>query len=96
MNIKQGDVIVLNNIHCHNSDTIHYNNNINCVTEEIGENFIILSIKTARRGGAAYEIKCKKGITYLRRDAFTLAKDQPLINEDMSYLISFLQNKDIK
>lgn len=96
MNIKQGDVIVLNNIHCHNSDAIHYNNNITCVTEEIGENFIILFIETDRQGRAAYGIKCKKGITYLRRDAFTLVKDQPLINEDMSYLIPFLQNKDIK
>ncbi len=93
--VKIGDLVELMNTGCHNSNAKDYVLGIAFQTFEIGNHIEILDIISVHDDELAYKVKCKKGITYLRRSGFTRIITAPQPKEDLSYLILLLESNNI-
>lgn len=93
--VKIGDLVKLVNRTMHNSKVSGYVPSIVFSSDEIGSIFHIMDFAKDDKGILAYKVKCKKGITYLRRTAFELISTAPQPKEDLSYLIDLFKQQQI-
>ncbi len=96
--IKIGDLVQLISYTNHNSDDPKYDMDNTFSKIDLGLKLRIIDITKNKYDKLSYKVRCKEDYTYLRYNAFRLCKNQieePLIHEDLSYLIPFLKKHSI-
>jgi len=99
--IKINDCVKLLYLGYHNADVYDFEYSHTFDKNEIGNIITILDIIRDVKGMLAYKVQSKKGITYLRRNAFELVESSPFCNfseelENLDYLIPLLKKLNIK